>query len=284
MSASKNKVWFITGTSKGFGRIWAEAALQRGDQVIATARDKSTLQPLVQKYGEAVLALSLDVNSRQATVDAVAQGVAKFGRIDVAIANAGYGHFGYVEEITEAEARAQLETNVLGSLWTIQAVLPVMRQQKSGHILQLSSIGGILAFPGLGIYHASKWAMEGLCDSLSQEVSSLGIKVTLVEPTGYSTDWGGPSAKASKQMDAYAAARKAREGASGNFVPGKPEATAEAILTLVDSPEPPLRLMLGAGTVGMAEHFYGQRLKTWKDWESVSTKAHGAWRPSEAEL
>lgn len=275
MSNPKTKVWFITGTSKGFGRIWAEAALKRGDRVIATARDKATLNALEQTYGDAVLTLGLDVTDRQATVDAVTQGVAKFGRIDVAVANAGYGHFGFVEELNEAEVRAQLETNVLGSLWTIQAVLPVLRRQASGHIVQLSSIGGVLAFPGLGVYHASKWAMEGLCESLSQEVAGFGIKVTLVEPTGYATDWGGPSAKASAPLSAYQGVRDALAVGNQGWVQGKPEATAEAILALVDAQDPPPRLLLGAHTVAMVDQVYQRRLATWKAWEPVSTKAHG---------
>ncbi|UOQ71325.1 SDR family NAD(P)-dependent oxidoreductase [Hymenobacter cellulosilyticus] len=177
-----SKVLFITGTSKGFGRIWAEAALAQGHQVVATARDINSLSELTSRYGAAVLPLALDVTDRDACVAAVTQAQAHFGRLDVLISNAGYGHFGYVEEITEDEARQQLETNVFGSLWVIQAVLPIMRAQQQGHIIQVSSIGGVMAFPNLGIYHASKWAVEGLCESLSQEVKPLNIHVTLVEP------------------------------------------------------------------------------------------------------
>lgn len=275
MNASQAKVWLITGTSKGFGRIWAEAALARGDKVVATARDPRTLDGLRTKYGDAVLALGLDVTDRHASVDVVAQAVATFGRIDVAVSNAGYGHFGFVEELSESEVRDQFETNVLGSLWVIQAVLPVMRRQQSGHIVQLSSIGGVVAFPSLGIYHASKWAVEGLCDSLSQEVAGFGVKVTLVEPAGYSTDWGGPSARHSQPLDVYQPARDALRARGGAMPMGKPEATAEAILALVDSPEPPLRLFLGAITLPMVEKVYQSKLDSWKQWWAVSARAQG---------
>ena len=198
------KVWLITGTSKGFGRVWAEAALERGDKVAATARDTKTLAPLVEKYGDSVLPLALDVTDRAAVFAAAEQTAEKFGRIDVAINNAGYGHFGMVEEATEEEARAQIETNVFGALWVTQAVLPYMREQKSGHILQVSSLGGVNAFPNLGLYHASKWALEGFSQSLAAEVGpELGINVTLIEPALYSTDWAGDSAVRSEQLDGY---------------------------------------------------------------------------------
>src|SRR5579862_5694686 len=198
-----SKVWFITGTSKGFGRIWAEAALARGDRVAATARNLKTLQPLVEQYGDKVLALSLDVTDKAAVAASVAATIERFGRIDVAINNAGYGLFGTVEEVSEADARAQIETNLFGSLWVTQAVLPQMRAQGSGHILQVSSIGGVNAFPTVGLYHASKWGLEGFSQSLAAEVAQFGIKVTLIEPGGYATDWGGASAIHSAEMAVY---------------------------------------------------------------------------------
>jgi NAD(P)-dependent dehydrogenase (short-subunit alcohol dehydrogenase family) len=186
------KVWFITGTSKGFGRVWAEAALARGDRVGATARDAKTLQPFVARYGDGVAPIALDVTDRAAVGAAVAETISRFGRIDVAVNNAGYGLFGAVEEVSEAEARAQLETNLFGALWVTQAVLPQMRSQGSGHIIQVSSIGGVNAFPTVGLYHPSKWGLEGFSQSLAAEVRAFGIKVTLVEPGGYATDWGDP--------------------------------------------------------------------------------------------
>src|ERR1700742_4835844 len=221
------KVWFITGTSKGFGRVWAEAALARGDQVAATARKVETLAPLTQRYGRQVAVLKLDVTNKSEVDAAIAEAHKRFGRLDVVINNAGYGLFGAIEEVNEQEARAQLETNLFGALWITQAALPVMRAQGSGHIIQVSSIGGISAFPTVGAYHASKWALEGFSQALSQEVADFGIKVTLIEPGGFSTDWSGPSAKHSEQLADYDALRdkaqkwRAQRGAT----PGDPKAS-----------------------------------------------------------
>ncbi|MBA2393358.1 MAG: SDR family NAD(P)-dependent oxidoreductase [Ktedonobacteraceae bacterium] len=160
------KVWFITGSSRGFGREWAEAALKRGDKVAATARDTKSLSTLVETYGDAVLPLQLDVTDRAADFAAIKQAHERFGRLDIVVNNAGYGLFGTVENISEEQARAQMETNFFGALWITQAALPYMREQKSGHILQVSSIGGIAAFPILGLYHASKWALKGMSEAL----------------------------------------------------------------------------------------------------------------------
>src|SRR5580693_10248164 len=197
------KTWFITGTSRGFGREWAIAALERGDKVAATARDTSTLDDLVAKYGDALLPIKLDVTDRTAAFAAVKQAQEYLGRLDIVINNAGYGHFGMVEELSEQDVRDQPETNLLGALWITQAALPYMREQGSGHILQVSSIGGISAFPNVGAYHASKWALEGFSQALAQEVAAFGIKVTLIEPGGFDTDWAGPSAKHSAPLPAY---------------------------------------------------------------------------------
>src|SRR4051794_650387 len=197
------KTWFITGTSRGFGREWAEAALDRGDRVAATARDISSLDDLVEKYGEAVLPLQLDVNDREADFAAVANAHRTVGQLDGVVNNAGYGHFGFVEELTEDEIRGQMETNLFGALWVTQAALPFLREQGSGHIIQVSSIGGISAFPGLGAYHASKWALEGFSQALAAEVADFGIHVTVIEPGGFATDWSGPSAVRSAGLPAY---------------------------------------------------------------------------------
>src|SRR6476659_4319028 len=202
------KTWFITGTSRGFGREWAIAALERGDNVAATARDTSTLDDLVQTYGERLLPIALDVTDRDADFAAVQQAHDRFGRLDVVINNAGYGHFGFVEELSEKDVRDQLETNFFGALWVTQAALPFLREQGSGHIVQVSSIGGISAFPLVGAYHASKWALEGLSQSLAQEVAGFGIHVTLVEPGGFATDWAGSSARHSVPLPAYDAYRE----------------------------------------------------------------------------
>src|SRR5436853_1482551 len=180
-----NKTWFITGSSRGFGREWTKAALERGDRVAATARDPSTLDDLKTEHGDALLPLTLDVTSREAAFGAVKRAREHFGRLDIVVNNAGYGHFGMVEEISEQEAREQFETNLFGALWVTQAALPFLREQGSGHILQVSSIGGISAFPNIGIYNASKWALEAFSQSLAQEVADFGIKVTIIEPGGY---------------------------------------------------------------------------------------------------
>src|ERR1700712_2067348 len=199
----QSKFWFITGTSKGFGRIWAEAALARGDRVAATARDVKTLEPLIQRYGDRGAALRLDVTDKAAVDAAIGAAHRRFGRLDVVVNNAGYGLFGTIEEVSEAEARAQIETNLFGALWVTQAAIPYLRQQGHGHILQVSSIGGVCAFTNVGLYHASKWGLEGFSDTLSQEVAPFGIKVTLIEPGGFSTDWSGSSAKRAQQLPQY---------------------------------------------------------------------------------
>jgi NAD(P)-dependent dehydrogenase (short-subunit alcohol dehydrogenase family) len=272
-----SKVWFITGTSKGFGRIWAEAALARGDKVAATARDVSTLQPLVDRYGDQVLALSLNVDDRAADFAAVEQTIQRFGRIDVAVNNAGYGQFGAIEELSEAEVRDQMETNLFGALWVTQAVLPHMRAQGSGHIIQVSSIGGVNAFPTIGIYHASKWALEGFSQALAQEVADHGIRVTLVEPAGYATDWSGPSAKRAQPLPAYDAIREARAKYRASVTPGDPDASGAAILKVVDAKDPPLRVFFGTVGLPMTKAEYARRIETWEQWNDVATLAQGDW-------
>jgi len=270
-----SKVWFITGTSKGFGRVWAEAALERGDRVAATARDVATVRALEERYGDRALAIALDVTDKSAVDAAVAQTIARFGRIDVAINNAGYGLFGAVEEVSEADVRAQLETNFFGALWVTQAVLPQMREQKSGHIIQVSSIGGVNAFPTIGMYHASKWALEGFSQSLSAEVAPFGISVTLVEPGGYATDWGGASAKHAAPLPAYDSARAAIASFRKGNVPGDPDATGAAILKIVDAEKPPLRIFFGSGGLPMTKAEYARRIETWEQWNDVSVAAQG---------
>jgi NAD(P)-dependent dehydrogenase (short-subunit alcohol dehydrogenase family) len=271
------RTWFITGSSRGFGREWAIAALERGDSVAATARDTGSLDDLVDRFGDRILPLKLDVTDRAAVFDAVETAHRRFGRLDVVVNNAGYGQFGLIEEVSEAEARAQFETNVFGALWVTQAALPILREQRSGHILQVSSIGGISAFPNIGIYNASKWALEAFSQSLAQEVAGFGIKVTLIEPGGYSTDWGGASAKHAAPLAAYdefreqaAEARKARIG-----TPGDPVATREAVLKVVDAEHPPLRIFFGDGPLRTATADYESRLAEWREWEPVSIEAHG---------
>jgi NAD(P)-dependent dehydrogenase (short-subunit alcohol dehydrogenase family) len=271
------KVWFITGTSRGFGREWAIAALERGDKVAATARDTATLSDLAQTYGEALLPIQLDVNDRDADFAAVKQAHDHFGRLDIVVNNAGYGHFGFIEELTEPEARAQIETNLFGALWVTQAALPYLRAQGSGHIIQVSSIGGITAFQNVGIYHASKWALEGFSQALAQEVSPFGVHVTLIEPGGFDTDWAGPSSKRSNPLPDYNEVHEAADRARAQRVskPGDPKASAAAILKVVDAPEPPLRVFFGEAPLQLAKADYENRLKTWEQWQPVSVLAQG---------
>jgi NAD(P)-dependent dehydrogenase (short-subunit alcohol dehydrogenase family) len=269
------KVWFITGTSKGFGRIWAEAALERGDQVVATARRVETLDALGEQYGDAVLPLELDVTDK-AQVDAtVKQAHQHFGRLDVVVNNAGYGLFGAIEEISERQARDQMETNFFGALWVTQAALPFLREQGSGHIIQVSSIGGVQAFPTIGLYHASKWALEGFSQSLAGEVRDLGIHVTLVEPTGYPTDWSGPSSTVATPLPAYEAIRAARAAGRGQWKPADPQATAPAILQLVDHEQPPLRVFFGETPLSIIEPEYARRIEQWHEWQWLAELANG---------
>jgi len=267
------KTWFITGASRGFGRIWAEAALARGDRVAATARRPESLQPLLDTYGDSVLALRLDVTDRVAVTAAVRKAVDAFGHLDVVVNNAGYGLFGMIEESTEEQARAQLDTNLLGPLWVVQAALPFLRASGSGHILQVSSIGGLAAFPTLGLYNASKWALEGMSEALAQEVGPLGIHVTIVEPGPYGTDWSGTSAVHTDPIAAYEPIRAARRAGAAARAPHDPQATADVILELADTDEPPLRLFLGDYPYPVVEAAYRQRLDTWNAWRPLATKA-----------
>jgi NAD(P)-dependent dehydrogenase (short-subunit alcohol dehydrogenase family) len=271
------KVWFITGTSRGFGREWTVAALERGDKVAATARNTASLDDLADRYGEALLPIRLDVTDRDADFAAVEQAYDHFGRLDIVVNNAGYAEFGFIEEVSERAARDQLETNVFGALWITQAALPYLREQRSGHIIQVSSIGGILAFSNLGHYHASKWALEGFSQSLAQEVAPFGVHVTLIEPGGFDTDWSGPSAKRADRLPAYeevhAAADKERSKRAA--YQGDPAASAAALLKVVDAEEPPLRVFFGALPLQLAKADYESRLRNWEPWQPVAELAQG---------
>jgi len=272
-----SKTILITGASRGFGKLWAEAFLKRGDKVAATARNLTDLADLVSKYGENILPVKLDVTKRESVNEAVATIANHFGRIDVLINNAGYGLFGTVEETTEDQARAQMETNFFGLLWVTQAVLPVMRGQKSGHIIQVSSFLGLTTLPMLGLYNASKFAVEGLSETIATEVAHLGIKVTLIEPNGYATDWAGASAtQTSEGIEDYATIREAFATSGENSATwGKPEATVDVILSITDIPNPPKRLLLGKIAYQAVQHAYTERLKDIEDWKQVSITAHG---------
>jgi NAD(P)-dependent dehydrogenase (short-subunit alcohol dehydrogenase family) len=275
---TRPKNWLITGASRGFGREWTIAALERGDRVAATARDTSTLNDLAARYGESFVPLQLDVTDRDACIAAVADAHRGLGQLDVVVNNAGYGHFGFVEELSEADIRNQMETNFFGLLWVTQAALPLLREQRGGHIIQVTSIGGLSAFPLLGAYHASKWAVEGLTQALAAEVKEFGIDVTLVEPAGFATDWAGASSIHSAPLPAYDAARKRAEEsrASRNTQgPGDPSASARALLQIVDAEEPPLRCLFGAAALGIVRSDYESRLAGWEAWDHVAQQAQG---------
>ncbi|BET11196.1 SDR family NAD(P)-dependent oxidoreductase [Pandoraea sputorum] len=270
------KIWFITGAARGFGRIWAEAALARGDKVAATARNAGALDELVERYGDRMLGLSLDVTDAQQVADAVAQAHRHFGRLDVVLNNAGYALVGAIEEAKINDVKAEFETNFFGTLRVIQSVLPLLRSQGSGHILGVSSVAGIVASPISGFYNASKWAVEALHDSLAQEVAGFGIRVTLIEPGAYATDFASPSSlKIAEGLEAYAAMRQQafERGATMEF--GEPQATAQAMLQVVDAGKPPLRLFLGTEGMPVVRAAYAARLAEWTQWEAVSNAAQG---------
>ncbi|MCF2443959.1 oxidoreductase [Dyadobacter sp. CY345] len=272
-----SKTIFITGASRGFGKLWAEAFLKRGDKVAATARNLTALEDLATVYGDNLLPIKLDVNDRQQVLDAANQVKQHFGSIDILINNAGYGLFGTVEETTEEQARAQMETNFFGLLWVTQAVLPIMRDQKSGHIIQVSSFLGLTTLPMLGLYNASKFAVEGLSETIASEVAHLGIKVTLIEPNGFATEWAGNSAiQTSSDIEDYNPVRTAfAESGDNPETWGKPEATVNAILTITEIPNPPARLLLGRVAYDTVHQVYTERIKDIERWREVSITAHG---------
>jgi NAD(P)-dependent dehydrogenase (short-subunit alcohol dehydrogenase family) len=243
--------------------------------VAATARDPHTLDDLAEEHGDSLLPMQLDVTDRGAVFETVHRAHDHFGQLDIVVNNAGYGQFGMVEELSEQEARDQLETNLFGALWVTQAALPFLRAQGSGHFLQVSSIGGISAFGGIGAYHASKWALEGLSQALAQEVEPFGIKVTLIEPGGFATDWGGASAKRSEPLDAYAPIHEASQRRRAGNKQGDPEASAKAVMRIVDAEVPPLRVFFGSAPLAIAERDYESRLSTWHEWQPVAELAQG---------
>jgi len=272
-----SKIVFITGASKGFGKLWAEALLQRGDKVVATARNIYALEDLKAKYGDNILPLALDVNNRAEAFDVVEKIEKHFGRIDVLINNAGYGLFGTAEETTEEQAREQMETNFFGSLWVAQAVLPMMRKQKSGHIIQVSSFLGLTTLPLLSVYNASKFAVEGLIETLGTETAHLGIKTTLVEPNGYATDWAGESAfQTTADIADYNPVREAFAEATNNQeIWGNPAATVKPILDIIDNQNPPQRVLFGKIAYNAIHETYTKRLQDIENWKEVSINAHG---------
>ena len=271
-----SKVWFITGSSRGFGRIWTEAALERGDKVAATARRLESIADLRDKYGENVLTLELDVTKPDQVKAAVGQASDHFGRLDVILNNAGYSLVGTIEEAGIDDVRALYDTNVFGALSVIQAVLPLLRKQGHGHILGVSSSLGLESMPVIGYYCSSKWAFEAIHESLAAEVKAFGISVTLIEPGAYATEFGSPeSLKMANGLDIYTDFK-------GQFVQqlktlerGNPKATPQAIFKVVDVEQPPMRLFLGDQSLPSVRRAYNERLKTWEAWQDVANAAQG---------
>ncbi len=275
-SNTTEKIWFITGTSRGFGRIWAEAALNRGDKVVATARKLESIADLKEKYGDNVLTLALDVTNADQVKAAVAQAHAHFGRLDVVLNNAAYSLVGTIEEANADEIRALYETNVIGPVAVIQAALPLLREQGGGHIIGTSSNVGNITFPVIGYYCSTKWAFEAIHESLAAEVKQFGIKVTLIEPGAYATEFGTPeSLKFTQELDVYKEFKQDFFGQLRSMEQGDPNATPDAVLQIVDAENPPLRFFLGSHCLPGVRAAYNERLKTWEEWADVSNAAQG---------
>ena len=268
------KTWLITGASRGFGRIWAEAALERGDQVTATARKVEDVADLTERFGDAVLPLALDVTNAEQVKRVVPQAFAHFGRLDVLVNNAGTSFFGATEEASDEQIRDLFDVNYIGMIRVLRAALPLLRQQGSGHILGVSSGLGITSMPLIGYYCATKWAVEAMHEALAQEVKAFGLHVTLVEPGAYATEFGKDSGIA-EGLEPYAEFRKRFVAMLAGVERGDPESTAEAVLKLVDAENPPLRLGLGTTILPRARAAYAERLATWEAWEDVANSAMG---------
>jgi len=272
-----SRVWFITGTSTGFGYLLAEEALKRGERVIATARDVSKLSRLARQYPDRMRSFTLDVTSPNEITSIAQQGIAAFDHVDILVNNAGYGVNGAIEEVSEDEFEPMFQTNIYGLIRVTRAFLPHFRQRRSGHIINLSSIGGLIGSPGWGFYNATKFAVEGFSEALAEEVKPLGVRVTVVEPGPFRTDFLGRSSKlAGQQLPDYATtAGKAREylKTQSGKQPGDPQKAVEAIITAASSPKPPLHLILGRVALMRFRH----KLSDWHEeiaaWESVTTSA-----------
>jgi NAD(P)-dependent dehydrogenase (short-subunit alcohol dehydrogenase family) len=272
MTAGRVRTWLITGASRGLGRAFAEAALQAGDAVVATARQPANLEDLEARF-EHARAFALDVTDRDGISHAIHKALDDFGRLDVLVNNAGYLLFGAVEEVSEAQVRRQFEVNVLGSIWCVQAVLPVMRAQGEGHIFQIASMGAIGPLPGTGMYSATKAAVEGFSEALAAEVAPFGVKVTIIEPGRFRTDWSGDSMDRADPLPAYEEIlrqRRATIARPKQSHPGDPRRAADALLQVLASDQPPLRLLLGNEAADAAPAVYRARIAEWSQWEQLS--------------
>ena len=285
MTINDNPVWFITGCSTGFGRELADLVLKRGWRAVVTARDPSKLQDLVSGFEDQALAVRLDVTDPAQVKESVRQAEQKFGRIDVLVNNAGYGYLAAIEEGEDEAVRAMFETNVFGLVDMTKAVLPVMRKQRSGHIVNISSIGGLVGFAATGYYHATKYAVEGLSDSLAIEVEPLGIKVLVVEPGPFRTDWAGRSIKQSAtrigDYDQTAGERRKQTGARSGNQPGDPRRGCEAIIAAVQSDNPPRHLVLGKPALELARNKLEALRHDFDTWESVTLAADFPEKPGD---
>jgi len=272
-----SKVWFITGCSTGFGRELAKLVLELGHKAVVTARNPNDVQDIVAQHSGTALALKLDVTKPAEVKAAVQQAQQKFGRIDVLVNNAGIGYFGAIEESEEEEVRRMFEINFFGLAQVTKEVLPLMRKQRSGHIVNISSIGGLVAFPAVGFYNATKFAVTGYSEALAKETAHLGIKVTVVAPSGFRTDWAGRSANNSKVViEDYAPTAHANKetirGYSGNQ-PGDPIRAAKAIVKAVEAEQPPLRLLLGAAALKGARNKLAELKHDFDTWEETTANA-----------
>ncbi|MFI9384404.1 SDR family NAD(P)-dependent oxidoreductase [Kutzneria sp. NPDC052558] len=267
------KVFLVTGSSRGLGREIVLAALAAGHRVAATARRPEQQADLVERYGDQVLPIGLDVVDAEAARRAVGAAVEAFGRLDVVVNNAGYANLASVEDITAADFRAQLDTNLLGVVNVTKAALPVLREQGSGHVIQVSSVGGRTATPGLSAYQAAKWAVGGFSEVLAQEVAPLGIKVTVLEPGGMRTDWAGSSMAVPPISPPYqqtVGALAAMFGGTDLLPAGDPAKVAQVVLQVADLPEPPVRLLLGSDAVRYAELAAQARAAEDAKWRDLS--------------
>ena len=268
------KTWLVTGVSSGFGRALAEAALSRGDRVVGTLRQEAQRAEFDALAPGRAFGVILDVRQDADVRRVVGEIETTVGPIDVLVNNAGYGYEGSIEEASMADIRAQFDVNVFGAISVIQAVLPFMRQRRAGRILNVTSMGGLMTFPGVGIYHGSKFALEGISETLAKEVAEFGIKVTAIEPGSFRTDWAGRSmqrgARTIADYDAsFEPIRKARAARSGNQ-PGDPLKAAQAILQVADAPNPPVHLLLGSDALSLVREKLDGLKQEIDAWEHVT--------------
>jgi NAD(P)-dependent dehydrogenase (short-subunit alcohol dehydrogenase family) len=274
-----SKIWLITGSSRGLGKALAQAVLAAGHKLVATARNPAQLADLVERYGDQVRAVALDVTDERAANNAVRTAIDAFGKLDVLANNAGYGDVGSIEDTPLADFRAQIETNLFGVINVTKAAIPFMREQGSGHILQFSSVGGRIGPPGRAAYSAAKWGVEGFSEVLAKEVGPLGIKVTIIEPGGFRTDFAGSSTKISDGRPEYdsTVGRVARFQRNYNGTqPGDPVKAAAVILHIASLNEPPLRLLLGSDAAQAVEQSDLARIEADRKWRTLSVSTDGS--------